>query len=144
MTPAKTVFIADDSAIIRERLVALLADAPNVTVAGQAGSASEAIGGIQRLKPDIVVLDISMRGGSGLRVLEVIKKESPSPLVIMFTNLDHPLYRERCLRAGADYFLDKSNSFQRLIDIVRDFKPRSTRVPAGKRLHGRITTPSAS
>ena len=122
--PAPTkVFVVDDSALVRERLITLLAEVPNVTIAGEADRAAEAIAGIQRQRPDIVVLDISMPGGSGLQVLEGVKKDKSAPMVIMLTNFDHPQYRHRCLQLGADHFLDKSNSFERVIEIVRSFRP---------------------
>ena len=62
-------------------------------------------------------------GGSGIKVLEAVKKDRPAPLVIMLTNFDHPQYRNRCMQLGADHFLDKSNNFERVIEIVRDFTP---------------------
>jgi len=125
MTPPvpTKVFVVDDSAVVRERLITLLAEVPNVTIVGEAERPSEAIAGIQRQRPDIVVLDISMPGGSGLQVLETVKKDKPAPMVIMLTNFDHPQYRNRCMQLGADHFLDKSNSFERVIEIVRSFHP---------------------
>jgi DNA-binding NarL/FixJ family response regulator len=125
MTPpvSTKVFVVDDSAIVRERLITLLTEVPNVTIAGEADMPRAALDGIQRHRPDIVVLDISMPGGSGIQVLERVKKEKPSPMVIMLTNFDHPQYRQRCLQLGADHFLDKSNSFERVIEIVREFHP---------------------
>jgi DNA-binding NarL/FixJ family response regulator len=125
MTPpvSTKVFVVDDSAIVRERLITLLTEVPNVTIAGEAEMARDAIVGIQRHRPDVVVLDISMPGGSGIQVLEMVKKDKPAPLVIMLTNFDHPQYRERCMQLGADHFLDKSSNFERVIEIVRDFHP---------------------
>lgn len=125
MTPpvSTRVFVVDDSAIVRERLITLLAEVPNVTIAGEADRPRTALDGIQTQRPDIVVLDISMPGGSGIQVLESLKKGKPSPMVIMLTNFDHPQYRQRCLQLGADHFLDKSNNFERVIEIVRDFHP---------------------
>jgi DNA-binding NarL/FixJ family response regulator len=98
---------------------------PNVTITGEAEKARDAIAGIQKARPDIVVLDISMPGGSGIQVLETLKKDRPSPMVIMLTNFDHPQYRQRCMQLGADHFLDKSNNFERVIDIVREFSHAS-------------------
>ena len=124
MTPCAPtkVFIVDDSAIVRERLIELLADLPNVQIAGQAGLAVDAIAGIRAQSPDLVVLDISMPGGSGIGVLETIKKQPKAPVTIMLTNFVQPQYRQRCMQLGADYFLDKS-SFERVLEIVRDFVP---------------------
>src|SRR5687768_8979265 len=99
MTPVVStkVFVVDDSTIVRERLITLLAEVPNVTIAGEADMARDAITGIQSKRPDIVVLDISMPGG-GMKVLEAVKKDRPAPMVIMLTNFDHPQYRNRCMQ----------------------------------------------
>ena len=113
------VFLADDSLLIRERLAALLKDVPNVEIVGQSGAAREAIEGIQRLRPSAVVLDISMPGGGGISVLERVKQEEQAPMVIMLTNFALDAYRRRCAQLGADYFFDKSNEFEKVIEVLR-------------------------
>lgn len=112
------VFVADDSPIVRERLISLLRELPNVEIVGQTGAAVEAIDSIRRLKPTAVVLDISMPGGGGISVLETIKKEAHAPMVIMLTNFSNEPYRRRCLQLGADYFFDKSNEFEKVIQVL--------------------------
>jgi DNA-binding NarL/FixJ family response regulator len=114
------IFIVDDSAVVRERLVTLLSELPNVEVVGQADIAFEAINSIRRLRPSVVVLDISMPGGSGMHVLETIKKDRPEPMVIMLTNFAHDHYRQKCLQLGADYFFDKSTEFERVTEVLRN------------------------
>ncbi len=109
----KKVFIVDDSPVVRERLATLLSDLPSVEIVGQAEIAFEAISATRRLKPDVMLLDISMPGGSGIHVLEMVKKERPAPLVIMLTNFAHEQYRQKCLQLGADFFFDKSTEFER-------------------------------
>jgi DNA-binding NarL/FixJ family response regulator len=116
--------------MVRERLIELLADLPNVQIAGQAGLAVDAIAGIRAQSPDLVVLDISMPGGSGIGVLETIKKQPKAPVTIMLTNFVQPQYQQRCMQLGADYFLDKSSNFERVIEIVRDFVPSAASQPA--------------
>jgi len=113
------VFVADDSPIVRERLISLLMELPNVQVIGETGGALEAIDSIRRLKPTAVVLDISMPGGGGMSVLETIKKEDQAPMVIMLTNFANEPYRRRCLQLGADYFFDKSSEFEKVIHVLR-------------------------
>ena len=118
------VFVVDDSRIIRERLLALLAELPKVQVVGQAELAPEAIEAIRKLKPAAVILDISMPGGSGLQVLETIRREAIDARVIMLTNLAHEPYRSRCLQLGADYFFDKSTEFEKVIEVLRALSGR--------------------
>jgi len=123
-TVRSKVFVADDSPLVRERLISLLTELPNVEVVGQTGAAVEAIDSIRKLKPTAVVLDISMPGG-GMSVLETIKKEDQAPMVIMLTNFSNEPYRRRCFQLGADYFFDKSNEFDKVIQVLRGRRPRS-------------------
>ncbi len=103
------VFIADDSSILRERLKAMLSDFPEVEIAGQAKDTPEAIKSIKEMKPDVVILDIRMPGGSGIEVLQNIKKDRPDIKVIVFTNYPYPQYRKKCMDLGADFFFAKAS-----------------------------------
>lgn len=118
------VFVADDSPIVRERLISMLTELPNVEIVGETGVALEAIDSIRKLKPTAVVLDISMPGGGGMSVLETIKKEDHAPMVIMLTNFSNEPYRRRCLQLGADYFFDKSSEFEKVIQVLRKARRR--------------------
>lgn len=121
------VFIVDDSAFIRERLRIMLSELKEVEVIGQANNPQEAIEGILKLKPDVVLLDIRMPGGNGIDVLKNIKKDRNPPQVIMFTNYPYPQYRKKCKDAGADYFLDKSTEFNEVIEILNNIRGREQR-----------------
>jgi DNA-binding NarL/FixJ family response regulator len=114
-----TVFVADDSALIRERLPGMLAEITGVEVIGQAADGIEAVNSIGRLKPDVVVLDIRMPGKNGIEVLQELKKFEPALCVIMLTNYPYPQYRKKCLDKGADYFLDKSADFDGLLTLIK-------------------------
>jgi CheY-like chemotaxis protein len=117
------VFLVDDSPVVRERLTALLSELPNIEVAGQADIAFEAIDSIRKLRPAVVVLDISMPGGSGMQVLEAIKRDRPWPMIIVLTNFANDHYRQKCVELGADYFFDKSTEFERVSDVLRQLPP---------------------
>jgi DNA-binding NarL/FixJ family response regulator len=119
------VFIADDSLIVRERLVMLFDELSGVEMVGQAEHVAEAISAIRKLQPDVVILDIRMPGGSGIDVLRNIKLNRVGPLVIMLTNYPFPGYRQKCLQAGADFFLDKSTEFDQIPALIERFKPGS-------------------
>ena len=108
------VFIADDSATVRDRLTSLLRDMPAVEIVGQAADAAEAIQSIQQLKPDVVILDIRMPAGSGIGVLRSLQQKSEKPKFIMLTNYPFLQYRKTCLEAGASYFFDKSSEFEKI------------------------------
>src|SRR5262245_26492760 len=115
----KRVFLVDDSPMVRERLVGLIAELPGVIIVGQAASAPEAVANVGQHKPDVVILDISPPGGNGLQVLAAIKAETPSPLVIMLTNFAHEQYRRRCFQLKADHFFDKSREFEKILEVLQ-------------------------
>ena len=112
------VLIADDSAAVRQRLKTMLSELPGIEIVGQAEDAPQARESILELRPDVVILDIRMPMGSGIEVLRDIKQRKHAPVVIMLTNYPYPQYRKRCLDAGADFFLDKSGEFNKIIGIL--------------------------
>ena len=113
------VFIVDDSALVRERIIAMISENPGIEITGQAKNAQEGINSILKLKPDVVILDIRMPGGNGIEVLKNIKKNSSSPTIIILTNYPYPQYRKKCMEAGADYFFDKSTEFNKIIEVIK-------------------------
>jgi DNA-binding NarL/FixJ family response regulator len=113
------IFIADDSEILKERLVEVLSEIEGVHILGQGAETVEIIQAVERLKPDLVILDIQMPGGNGIHVLETLKKKENPPIIIMFTNFPYLQYRKRCLDGGADYFFYKGTEFEKLIDTVK-------------------------
>jgi two-component system, OmpR family, response regulator len=117
-TPQQTVFLVDDSDVVREHLAQLVRSVPGARVVGEADMAFDAIYAIRRLKPSVVVLDIAMPGGSGIEVLEAIRREAHRPTVIMLTNFSQDRHRERCLELGADHFLDKLSQIDRLPEVI--------------------------
>jgi DNA-binding NarL/FixJ family response regulator len=106
-------------------LVILLADLVGVELVGQAGNGAEVISAIQRLKPDVVILDIHMPGNSGFEVLQNIKQDQAAPMVIILTNYPYSVYRQKCLQAGADFFLDKSTEFDQIPELLEQYKRSS-------------------
>ncbi len=118
------LFIADDSLIIREHLVTMLNGLAEVEIVGQTGTVSEAIAAISTLKPNVVILDLRMPGGSGIDVLHKIKQDGVGPIVIILTNYTFAGYRQKCLDAGADFFLDKSTEFDQIPELLEQYKQR--------------------
>lgn len=116
---AMKLFIADDSPVVRERLVAMLSNLERIETIGQAQDVGEAITSIDELRPHAVILDIQMPGGSGIDVLRHIKKEQPATVVIILTNYPYSQYRQECMDEGADYFFDKTLEFERAIEVCK-------------------------
>jgi DNA-binding NarL/FixJ family response regulator len=114
------ILIADDSLVVRDRLVTLLTEALHgVEVVGQAKDATEARSLAEELRPDVAILDIRMPKGSGADVLLDIKKLNPVPKVIILTNYPHPENKKKCIDRGADYFFDKSTEFKKVVSVLR-------------------------
>ncbi|MCX6151814.1 MAG: response regulator transcription factor [Ignavibacteriales bacterium] len=114
------VFISDDSPIVRVRLAHIFDEVKGINIIGEAKNVQESIDLINQLKPDVVILDISMPGGSGIDVLKNIKNNNHSIKVIILTNYPYPQYKKICMDNGADYFLDKSNEFNKVVDIFKE------------------------
>jgi len=127
------VFIADDSRVVVERLADLLKEVPGVQLVGRANDAPEAIHSIVKTNPDAVILDLQMPGGSGLDVLRSIRQTHPSVWVVICTNYPYPQYREECIAAGANYFLDKSAEFEKIPEILRDLTKKAPNVAPAAR-----------
>lgn len=112
-----TVFLADDSALIRTRVAAMLA-APWMRIVGQGATPAACISGILASRPDAVVLDVQLAGGTGLEVLSAVKGSLPGTAFIVLSNNSQTAYRKRYLAAGARVFLDKSTEFDLLAQAI--------------------------
>jgi DNA-binding NarL/FixJ family response regulator len=115
-----SVVIADDSAVIRERLVALVSEVAGVFVAGETVNVLGTVELVRRLRPAVVVLDLSMPGGSGLDVLRRMREEQLQAVVIVLTNYSFPEYEKEAVQQGASAFLNKSTQFLKVAEILRD------------------------
>jgi len=95
------VFLVDDHTMFREGLRQLIEREPNMIVCGDAPDAAEAMRGIRATNPDVVLLDISLAGTSGIDLIKDIKTEFEDLPVLVVSMHDESLYAERALRAGA-------------------------------------------
>jgi DNA-binding NarL/FixJ family response regulator len=114
------VLIADDSELIVQRLTAMLAHVRGVEIVDQVGTVEETRQAMRRFRPDAVILDMQMPGGSGIDVLESMKKERLVSTVIVLTNHPYAPYRKKCLQIGAKFFLDKSNEFEKVGEVLQE------------------------
>jgi DNA-binding NarL/FixJ family response regulator len=114
------VYIVDDSASVRSRLVHLVSSIRDVEVVGEAASASEAVAGILQLRPDSVLLDLNLLGSTGLEVMRKVRPSAPEVVFIVLTNHFEKQYRDACLNAGARYFLDKSRDLDKVPGVIAE------------------------
>ena len=112
------ILIADDSKLIRERIIEMISVIPGVEIVGQAENSGEAIVFIEVLKPDVVILDIRMAGGGGIEVLKKIKQKKIEIVKIILTNYPYSQYKTKCFELGADYFFDKSTEFNKITGVL--------------------------
>lgn len=120
------VFIADDADLLRARVAALLG-ASAMRVVGEAASPQDCIEGILNARPQVVVLDVQLAGGTGLQVLRAVRAAAPEIAFVVFSNSADPVYRQRYLREGANDFLDKSTEFDQLARAVANASQRGAR-----------------
>lgn len=113
------VLIVDDSELVRERLKDMLSETTEVESVSQAKDLLEAIISFHKLNPEVVILDIRMPGGSGIDMLQKLKKSKQAPVVIVLTNYPYPQYRRRCIETGADFFFDKSTEFDKIPEVLK-------------------------
>jgi DNA-binding NarL/FixJ family response regulator len=121
-----TVYIVDDSDVMRERLAESISDITGIEVTGQSGNPFDALNSIKAEHPDIVILDIRLPGKSGIDMLKDIKRETPAPIVIMITNYPYRQYRQGCMAAGADYFFSKIDEFEMIAQALRRISRNKT------------------
>jgi DNA-binding NarL/FixJ family response regulator len=114
------ICIVEDSEVVQGILSEELGAMDGVTVCGLARDPGEAMELIRRSVPDLVILDIVLRGGNGFEVLRQIRGEGIDTSVMVLTNYSFPQYREICGGMGAQLFFDKSMDMERALQTVRD------------------------
>ena len=117
-TGKKIVLIVDDSMLILERMMLMLAEIRNIQFVVHAGSYDEAIELLQGVTPDLALLDINLPDKSGIELLRTIKDKFRDVIVFMITNHANDYYRKQCKTLGADYFFDKSKDFNLIPEVI--------------------------
>lgn len=114
------VFLVDDHDLVREGIRALLEQDQEIEVVGEAGDGQEAIRQVSRVKPDVVLMDISLPGGlGGLEATEAILRDVEEVKVIILTQYENREYVRRAIRIGAHGFLPKRAAAPQLLEAVR-------------------------
>jgi DNA-binding NarL/FixJ family response regulator len=113
------IFIVDDHPIVRQGLVQLLNLEDDMIVVGEASDAHEAIKGIGKIKPDLALVDISLKGTSGIELTKNILAKHPSILVLIISMYDESLYLERALRVGAKGYITKQEATNHIVTAIR-------------------------
>ncbi len=104
---------------MREGLAQLLNQQPDLEVCGQAGTAREGMTGVGQLSPDLVIVDISLGGTSGLELIKDISSRQPDLRILVLSTHDESLYAERSLRAGAKGYVMKHEPTEKVMSAIR-------------------------
>jgi len=115
----RRVFLVDDHPMVRERLAQMIDQQPDLMVCGEACDVVEALEGIEQLKPDIAILDLSLRASSGLDLLKDLKARGLQVPALVLSMHDESHYAERVLRAGAMGYVSKQESTRNILLAIR-------------------------
>jgi DNA-binding NarL/FixJ family response regulator len=115
----KNVVIVDDHPLFRERLAQLINHESDMEVVGETDTAEEAIQLIRNTSPDLAIVDITLKGSSGLELIKSIKALSAGVPVLVLSMHEESLYAERTLRAGATGYITKHQAADEVLSAIR-------------------------
>jgi DNA-binding NarL/FixJ family response regulator len=118
-TAKKTVLVVDDHPLMRQGLALLINQQQDMQVCGEAEEAQAAMHAIAHLRPDIMILDISLSGPDGLELLKNIRASDPDLPVLILSMHDEAIYAERALRARANGYIMKQEATEKVLVAVR-------------------------
>lgn len=113
------IYIVDDHAMVRRGLAAMIAAETDLVLCGEAEDCATATSEVERLRPDVVILDISLRGTNGIELIKNIKMLDPRIRMVVLSVHDESVYALRALKAGAKGYVMKQDVGTRVIDAVR-------------------------
>src|SRR6266540_632279 len=117
---AKRIVIVDDHPLFRKGLEELIHSDGAFAVCGEAGNASEAMGVIRKLDPDLVIVDLSLPGANGIELIKNIRAEFPKLPILVLSMHDESLYALRALRAGAEGYVMKHEAMANVIQAIHE------------------------
>lgn len=115
----RTILLVDDHPIVRQGLMQMIDHERDLSVCGTAEDSQQALDQVAALQPDLVLLDISLKGCNGIELLKNIKVRYPRLMVLMLSMHDESLYAVRALRAGAVGYVMKQEATERVLTAIR-------------------------
>src|SRR3984893_12540936 len=113
------VFVVDDHPIVRQGLALLINREPDLVVCGEAEEAQAALTAIEDLRPDILIVDISLQGPDGIDLVKTIRTKHAGMPELVLSMHDESIYAERALRAGANGYIMKQEATERVLEAIR-------------------------
>ncbi|MGE5243041.1 MAG: response regulator [Betaproteobacteria bacterium] len=117
--PAARILVVDDHPIVRLGIRQMIAAEPQLTICGEADSVQAALQ-LVKSKPDLAIVDLSLKDGSGLDLIRLLREAAPDMRVLVLSMHDEALFAERALRAGASGYIMKQEAVDGLIHAIRE------------------------
>jgi DNA-binding NarL/FixJ family response regulator len=117
--PKIKIFLVDDHPLVREWLTNLIQQQPDLVVCGESEDAPAALREISATRPDVAIVDIALKEGSGIELIKSLRVVEPGVAVIVLSMHDERLYAERALRAGARGYIMKRETAKKVITAIR-------------------------
>ncbi len=117
--PKKRIILVEDHPVTRAGVAAMLSQTTDLEVCGQADSVATGLELIEQLKPDIVIVDISLKTTNGIELVKQLKTSKPDLPALVMSMHDEILYAERALRAGARGYIMKQEASESIVEAVR-------------------------
>lgn len=118
--PRARVLIVDDHPAVREALSIRISQAPDLEVCGQAEDTGDALRLVEKSKPDVAIVDISLKTGDGIDLIKRIKSRDQHVRMLVWSMYGENLYAERALRAGANGYITKEHATDRIVEAIRE------------------------
>ena len=115
----KKIFLVDDHPLVREWLGLLLQREPDLSICGEAEDVHDAVEKIEKTRPDLAVVDISLRSTHGLELIKDLQSRVPELPLLVLSMHDESLYAERVLRAGARGYITKQEATKKVLVAIR-------------------------
>ncbi len=112
------VMLVDDHPLVRRGLAELISDEPHLEVCAQVASAENALEEIDRVKPDLVIVDVTLPGMNGVELIKRLRSRYPRIIMLVTSMHDESLFAERCLRAGANGYVNKEEATDKVVDAI--------------------------
>lgn len=128
--PPWRILIVDDHPLVRKGMTALISQEADLAICGECGEMEEALQLAEQLRPDLVIVDITLKSGHGLELIKQLAAAQPEIRMLACSMHDESLFAERCLRAGASGYLNKEAASSQVIDAIRAVREGKTFVSA--------------
>jgi len=114
------IFLVDNEPIVRHGIKSLIKTQPNLEVCGQSSDAGDVLEQIQAKKPNLIILDVTLRTGSGLELIKQIKAFEPNVKILVYSSYRESQFGERAIRSGAMGYVNKKDSIERFLKGIKE------------------------